>query len=91
MATPRVLVSLPAGSNWTSIEGTAAGVAGVTWQNVGGCTIQIAFTTAAPAGGAADAYHVLPTNSAFYDANGSAKVWARCIDGQGSTVSATSD
>lgn len=91
MATPRVLVSLPAGGNWTSIEGNAASVAGVTWQNLGGGTIQIAFTSAAPAGGPTDAYHTLLPTNGFYDANGSAKVWGRCIDGQGAMVSATSD
>ena len=87
MATPKVFVTLT--TTWTEVSGAAASVAGVTWQNLGPGTAQIAFTTLAPANGATDAYHSLNPGEAFYDKNGSAKVWARAQ--QGVALAATAD
>lgn len=86
MATPLVFASL--GASWTSVEGAAASVAGVTWQNVGPGTAHVAFTSSAP--GNADAYIVLQPNGAFYDKSGSAKVWARNAGG-GAALTATGE
>lgn len=89
MATPRVLATLT--TSWTAVEGAAASVAGVTWQNLGKDEIMIAFTTLAPSGAASDAVHVLKRTEAFYDKNGSAKVWARSMTSVGAQLAATSD
>lgn len=89
MATPKILTAVS--NSWTDIIGSAAAVAGVTWQNVGVHQVMIAFTTTAPAGGATDAYHLLNHGEAFYDKNGSAHCWAKCIGNAGSTLSATAD
>ena len=87
MATPKVFANLTGA--WTEVSGAAASVAGVTWQNLGPGMIHIAFTTLAPAGGPTDAYHNLNPGEAFYDKNGSAKVWARATIG--GALSATAD
>lgn len=89
MATPRVMATV--GMNWTAVEGAAASVAGVTWQNVGQDEALIAFTTTAPAGGATDAVHLLKRGDMFYDKTGSAKVWARSMTPVGARLSASSD
>lgn len=89
MATPRVFATL--GTTWTAVEGGAASVAGVTWQNVGPDKLMIAFTAAAPVGGATDAVHLLGPGVTWYDRNGSAKVWARSQTSVGAQLSATSD
>lgn len=87
MATPRVLATLT--TAWTAVEGAAASVAGVTWQNLGRDEIMIAFTAIAPT--ASDAVHLLKRGEAFYDKNGSAKVWARSMTSVGAQLAATSD
>ncbi|BEV00055.1 hypothetical protein [Novosphingobium olei] len=87
MATPKVFVVMD--GTWKSVEGAAASVAGVTWQCLGPEALQIAFTTAAPANNAVDAYHNLARNEAYYDKSGSAKVWAR--GPVGTALSATAD
>ncbi|HQS70898.1 MULTISPECIES: hypothetical protein [unclassified Novosphingobium] len=87
MATPRVLANV--GSSWTAIEGAAASVAGVTWQNVGKDPAVLAFTTSAPV--ATDAYTLLQPGQMFYDKTGSAKAWAKSTGPAGSTLTAVSD
>lgn len=87
MATPRVLATLT--TSWTAVEGAAASVVGVTWQNLGKDEIMIAFTAIAPT--ANDAVHLLKRGAAFYDKNGSAKVWARSMTSVGAQLAATSD
>ena len=88
MATPKVFTAVT--SAWQDLVGGAASTAGVTWQNVGSSPIYIAFTTAAPAGGATDAFHVLDAGTAYYDKNGSTHCWAKCPGGAG-TLTATAD
>lgn len=88
MATPRVFTTL--NTNWTAVEGAAASVAKVTWQNSGKEELLIAFTAAAPAGGAGDAVHLLRRGEAYFDETGSAKVWARAMSPVGAQLSATS-
>lgn len=89
MASPKVRKRVT--GVWTSIEGAAASVAGVTWQNVGSFEVYIAFTTSAPAEGETDAYHILAPGTAYYDKNGSAKVWARTVGNAESLITATAD
>lgn len=89
MATARVRANLEAGADWASVEGAAASVAGVTWQNLGPEPVLIAFAASAP--GPTTAYHRLNIGEAFYDKNGSAKVWAKMQGVAGSILTATSD
>jgi hypothetical protein len=86
MSNAKVLATLS--TTWTDISGGAANIAGVTWQNLGPDIAYIAFTASAPAGGSSDAYHVLGARDAYYDENGSAKVWAKCGAG-GAVLAAT--
>lgn len=90
MATPHVRAAVTA--SWTDVIGSAASVAGVTWQNLGPDVVEIAFTTSAPAGGASDATHLLAQGEAFYDKNGSAHCWVRTPSRvNGATICATAD
>jgi len=88
MATPKVLASVT--TSWADVIGAAASVAGITWQNTGPNVIWIAFTTAAPAGGATDAYHILQPSGAYYDKSGAAHCWVKSPGGA-SAISATAD
>lgn len=74
MATAKVLATATT-SDWTDVIGSAASVAGVTWQNLGPADVFLAFQTAKP--GTSDPYVVLKVKDAFYDKNGSAHVWAK--------------
>lgn len=86
MATPKVLSAVtPA---WVDVAGSAASVAGVTWQNLGTNAIKIAFSATSPS--TATPYNTLLPNQAFYDKNGSAKVWVKS-GGTGSTISGVAD
>ena len=88
MASPKVLANV--GSTWTNVIGAASGVANVTWQNIGNAAqIQIAFTTAAPAGSATDAYHILNPGDGYLDVTGSTACWVRCLSSVGGTIAAT--
>lgn len=89
MATGLVLAKLNAKSDWAQIQGAAASVAGITWQNVGKVSANIAFSAAAP--GINDAYHILQPGEAFYDKNGSAKVWAKPATSGSPVLAATRD
>lgn len=93
MATPRVFNGAVPGTPWTNVIGGAANIAGMTWQNVGSTILHIAFTTAAPGnpGSATDAFHILRPGEAFYDANGSAALWARSVGNGAGSISGTSD
>ena len=88
MATPRVNALLTA--SWTNVSGAAAGVAAMTWQNLGPGDIYIAFTAAAPTGGATDAVHLLRPDDAYFDQTGSAAIWARA-ETAGARLSGTSN
>jgi hypothetical protein len=87
MATPHVLAAL--NESWQEIQGTAASVEGVTWQNIGPGTALIAFTASAPI--STTAYNVLKPGDAFYDKSGSSKVWARAVGGGSAAMTAVSD
>lgn len=89
MASPKVFQ--PVTDAWVDVIGAASGVAGVSWQNIGPGMIGIAFTTAAPAGGATDAVHVLGPQDAFYDKNGSAHAWVKRMGKGAAHISATAD
>lgn len=88
MARPLVFRTLT--TAWQSVEGAAANQPGAFWQNLSQVQVQIAFTTAAPAGGPADAYHILNPSDYFTDTNGSAKVWARSLI-DGGIIACTAD
>lgn len=87
MATAKVMANASS-SDWTDIVGTAASVAGVTWQNIGPADVLLAFQTSKPVAG--DPYVVLKVKDAFYDKNGSAHVWAKGTS-RASAVSAIAD
>lgn len=89
MATGLVLANMNANADWAEIQGAAASTAGVTWQNVGKVAAGIAFVATAPDGD--DAYHILQPGQAFYDKNGSAKVWAKPAGIGSASLSATAD
>jgi len=89
MATPKVFKPV-AGATWVDVAGAAAGVTGVTWQNVGNHNLEIAFTTSAPAEGPTDAFHTLGRYQAFYDKNGSPHCWVRCKEAS-TLITATAD
>ena len=73
---------------WTDVTGALAGVAGVTWQNVSPYELMMSFGNAtAPAAGEGQ---ILRPGTAYYDKNGSTKVWARAM-GPAGAVAATKD
>jgi hypothetical protein len=87
MATSYSKTAVPA-NLWTDVTGSLAGTAGVTWQNVGGIELLISFGNAsAPA---ADEGQILNPAAAFYDKNGSTKIWAKALGGNGA-IAATKD
>jgi hypothetical protein len=87
MATSYGKVALPADA-WTDVTGSLAATAGVTWQNVGAMGLLISFGNAsAPAAGEGQ---LLQPGGAFYDENGSTKIWAKALGGAGA-IAATKD
>lgn len=73
---------------WTDVTGALAGAAGVTWQNVGPYELMVSFGgAAAPAAGEGQ---ILLPGCAYYDKNGSAKIWARAM-GPAGAIAATKD
>lgn len=59
---------------WSDISGAASGLAGVTWINRGISDVLLAFQTAQPVN--EDSSVLLKRGEAYYDKNGSGKVWA---------------
>lgn len=89
MATSKGRITVSNTTSWTDVSGAAASVAGVTWQNVGKTPVAIAFTAAEPV--EADAISILNPAQAFYDINGSAKIWAKPAGLGAAVLSATAD
>lgn len=58
---------------------TAAGVAGIEWQNVGGYQLLIAFSDAVPVD--ATGRRLLNPSVAFTDGTGSDHIWVKAIGG----------
>jgi hypothetical protein len=87
MATSYARTVLPA-DIWTDVTGALAGTAGVTWQNVSAYDLMVSFGNAsAPAAGEGQ---VLRPGGAYYDRNGSSKIWARAM-GPAGAIAATQD
>ncbi len=74
MTTPRVFEKVT-GDDWRNVIGSAASVAGATWQNVG--AHELMFSTTATKPGPTDAYFLLGSKEATYDKNGSAAFWVK--------------
>lgn len=71
------LVNAAVGGSWADVVGAAASVAGVTWQNVGGDIVLIAFGGSSEPSEATDAFHALKQYDAYFDVSGSDYVWVR--------------
>lgn len=73
---------------WTEVTGALGSVAGVTWVNNGPNPILMAFGLAsAPAAGEG---MLIERGAAFWDTDGSTKIWAKAIGGP-SSVAPTQD
>ncbi len=71
---------------WTDISGAAANTAGVNWINDGVSPVAIAFKATAPLN--SDPHVTLQRGEAYYDKNGSAKIWGmKLTDQPGCVVS----
>jgi hypothetical protein len=87
MATSYGKTALPV-DVWTEVTGSLPSTAGVTWQNVGHVDLLISLGNAsAPASGEGQ---LLRPAGAFYDKNGSTKIWAKAL-GDAGFIAATKD
>ena len=72
--------------NWEDVSGAAATVAGVNWLNDGISPVALAFKATGPLN--SDPYVTLQRGEAYYDKNGSAKIWGmKLTDQPGAIVS----
>jgi hypothetical protein len=73
---------------WVNVTGSLSGVAGVTWQNLSGDAVDIAFVDGA--GEPGQQGQVLPSMAAYYDKNGSTSIWVKALASTG-IIAATAD
>ena len=84
--TPKVLVTVT--QLWVDVIGSAASVAGTTWQNLGKTAVYVSSNTTSPS--ASTPYSMILPGQSLYDKTGSAHLWARA-GGAGSILSAVSE